>query len=95
MIHRTLLVAFVLAATAAPARAAFVPAADLINYQQGPLGLPANTVVGYMFTVGASPITVDELGIFSDTGSLSQAVNVHIWLTNTTTDVASASLSRR
>jgi hypothetical protein len=93
MVRRLILAAILVAAAAAQARAAFVPAADLINYQQGPLGLPANTVVGYMFTVGANPITVDELAIFSGTGSLTQPINVHIWLTNTTTDVASVNVS--
>ena len=88
-----LLCALLLLLAAGKARAAFVPAADIINNAQGALGLPANTTIGYMFTVGTSPIAVDELGIFSGTGSLSQPLTVHIWLTNTTTDVASINLS--
>lgn len=75
------------------ARAAtFVAAADLIVAAQGVYGYPANETTGYTFTVGATPISVDALGLNSGGGGLFVPNYVHLWLTGTTVDLASAGI---
>jgi len=75
-------------------RASFIPAADNVGQVQGSIGEPANYTIGYNFTVGATPITIDALGLDSGTGNLAHggfpAVPVHLWQAGTTTDLALA-----
>jgi hypothetical protein len=76
-------------------RAAFIPAADIVTAAQGALGGPGVTI-GYNFTVGATAITVDALGLDFGTGNLFHGSNppvpVHIWQAGTSTNLALALL---
>ena len=79
--------------SAESARAAFVPAADLVGNVQGALGLPANSTVGFSFTIGSLPTTVNTLALDSGTGFVATPMSVHIWQAGTSVDVAQANIS--
>ncbi len=72
-------------------RADFTAAADLIVAAQGGIGL--TETIGYKFTVGATPLVIDALGLNSGTGSLSFTVPVHLWLDGTAIDLASVGIN--
>ena len=86
----------VLLLTANVRAAVFIPAADNVGQLQGSLGQSANFTIGYNFTVGATAITIDALGLDSGTGFLAHgsfpAVPVHLWQAGTTTNLALAFL---
>ncbi len=85
-------ISFLLLPAAHLRAATFVAAADTIVTVQGTYGFAANTTVGYNFTVGATPITIDALGINSGTGGLFAAVPVHIWKAGTSVNLAVAAI---
>ena len=87
-------VSIVLLLTANVRAAGFIPAADNWNQTQGVIGDTSNLTIGYHFTVGATAITIDALGLDAGTGNLRHgldpAVPVHLWEAGTTTNLALA-----
>ena len=85
-------VSIVLLLTANLRAGLFIPAADNVNQIQGAFADTTNLTIGYNFTVGATPITIDALGLDAGTGNLQHgiypAIPVHLWEAGTTTNLA-------
>lgn len=90
---RIVLSLLLLVSTVSHAKAAFVQAADLSGNVQGALGQPANTTLGFSFTVGVLPTTINALALDSGTGFVATPMSVHIWQAGTSTDVAQTNVS--
>jgi hypothetical protein len=89
-----LIVSIVLLLSASVRAGIFIPAADNKGQAQGAIGDTTNLTIGYNFTVGATAITIDALGLDYGTGNLLHGtfppVPVHIWEAGTTTNLALA-----